>query len=69
MERYLKNLKYFIGIEVARSKKGIVISRCKCTLDLLEETGKLRAKPVDTPIKQNHHLHSESDEVLHDQWA
>ena len=40
-----------------------------CTLDLLEETGKLRAKPVDTPIEQNHHLHSESDDIFHDQRA
>ena len=69
MERNLEKLKYFIGVEVARSKKGIVISQCKCTLDLLEETGKLRAKPVDTPIEQNHHFHSESDEILHDQRA
>lgn len=37
----LGSLKCFLGIEVARSKRGIVISQCKCIMDLLEETGKL----------------------------
>ncbi|TYK05024.1 Cysteine-rich RLK (receptor-like protein kinase) 8 [Cucumis melo var. makuwa] len=34
----LENLKYFLGIEVARSKKGISVSQKKYTLDLLTET-------------------------------
>ena len=34
-------LKSFLGIEVARSKKGIYISKRKYALDLLRETGKL----------------------------
>lgn len=50
-------LKYFLGIEVARSKNGIVISQRKYTLNILEETRKLGAKPADTPIKQNHGSH------------
>lgn len=32
-------LKYFIGIEVARTSKGIVLSQRKYTLDILKETG------------------------------
>lgn len=47
----LGTLKYFLGIEVARSKKGIVISQCKYTLDLLEESEKKGAKLVDNPIE------------------
>lgn len=54
--------------KLPRSKKGIVVSQCKNTLDLFEETGKLGAKPVDTPIQQNHGLCSESNDLLHN-WS
>ena len=48
----LRTLKYFLGMEVPRSKKGISISQRKYTLDLLEETGMLGYKPIETPIEQ-----------------
>ncbi|TYK24464.1 Cysteine-rich RLK (receptor-like protein kinase) 8 [Cucumis melo var. makuwa] len=37
----LGNLKYFLGMEVTRSKEGISVSQRKYTLDLLTETGVL----------------------------
>ena len=37
----LGRLKYFLGIEVLRSNKGIFISQRKYVLDLLAETGML----------------------------
>ncbi|KAK3022402.1 hypothetical protein RJ639_047376 [Escallonia herrerae] len=46
----LGKLKYFLGMEVARSNKGISISQRKYTHDLLKETGMLGCKPVDTPM-------------------
>ena len=35
----LNHLKYFLGIEVSRSDKGIFLSQRKYALDLLQETG------------------------------
>ena len=47
----LGTLKYFLGMEVAHSKKGIVVSQRKYILDLLKETGMLGCKPADTPME------------------
>lgn len=52
--KQLGDLKYFLGIEVARSKHGIFLSQRKYTMDLLSETGMLGCKPADTPMEQNH---------------
>ena len=49
----LGTLKYFIGMEFARSKKGIFVSQRKYVLDLLSETGLLGCKVADTPIEPN----------------
>ena len=49
-------LKYFLGIEVLRSKKGIFISQRKYILDLLVEVGTLDCKPINTLMIQNHGL-------------
>jgi len=46
-------MRYFLGMEVARSKEGILISQRKYTLDLLKETGKLGCKPANTPLEPN----------------
>ena len=42
---------YFLGMEVAKSRKGIIISQRMYVLDLLTETVMLGCKPSDTPIK------------------
>ena len=46
-------LKYFLGMEFARSKEGIFVNQHKYILDLLSETGMLGYKVVETPIESN----------------
>ena len=62
----LGELKYFLGIEVARSKNGMFLSQHKYVLDLLTEVRLLECKPVDTLIVQNHRLGEYSDQVSAD---
>jgi len=57
-------LKYFLGIEVARSRQGIFLSQRKYVLDLLTEVGLLECKLADTRIVQNHKLEEYTDQVL-----
>ncbi|CAL8162688.1 unnamed protein product [Prunus armeniaca] len=52
----LGDLKYFLGIEVARSEIGIFPSQRKYVMDLLTETKILGCKHADTPIEMNHKL-------------
>ena len=49
-------LRYFLGIEVMRSKHGIFLSQRKYVLDLLFETGKLGVKPCNSPMVPRVHL-------------
>jgi len=49
----LGTMKYFLGIEVVRSREGILITQRKYTPDLLRETGMLRSKPTYTPLERN----------------
>ena len=49
----LGQMRYFLGMEVARSRKGISISQKKYTIDLLKETGMLGGIPSETPIEVN----------------
>jgi len=60
----LGQLKYFLGIEIARSPKGIVLSQRKYVLDLLRETGMLGCRPASTPIDPNHKLCAESGDPV-----
>ena len=57
-------MKYFIGLEVARSSSGISVSQRKYTLDLLEEYGFLGVKPNSIPIEVGHKLVHQEENLL-----
>lgn len=44
-------MQYFLGIEIARSKREISVSQCKYVLDFFPKTGMLGYKRNDTPIE------------------
>ena len=54
----LGELKFFLGIEVARSNEGIVMCQRKYALELVAETGMSGAKPASTPFEINQKLTS-----------
>jgi hypothetical protein len=61
----LGDLKYFLGIEISRSKNGISISQRKYALEILKDIGILGAKPVNFPMEQNTKL-SDAGDLLKD---
>ena len=60
----LGQMRYFLGIEVARTKEGICLSQWKYALDLLTETGMIGCKVASTPIEQNHKLSAEGGDPV-----
>ena len=51
-----------MGIKVARSNKGIIISQIKYVLDLLTETCMLGCKLANSPIEINYKLRVDEGE-------
>ncbi|KAH9735463.1 protein kinase domain-containing protein [Citrus sinensis] len=59
----LGTLKYFLKIEVSRSKGGIFLSQRKYALDLLHEKGMTACQPIDTLIEEGLKFCITSDQV------
>lgn len=53
----LGQLKYFLEIEVARSKHDIIPCQQKYALEILDDAGFLGVKPSLFPIEQNFFTH------------
>ena len=59
-------LRYFLGIEVARSRQSIPLSQRKHSLDLFQDTGMLGCRPASSPMDPNLKLTTELGELLPD---
>lgn len=60
----LGKLKYFLGLEIARSRDGFVLSQRKYAMDIVTETGLLGATPAATPMEKNHHLATDDSPLV-----
>lgn len=65
----LEHAKYFLGLELIRSKAGLYVNQRKYTLDLLQDTGLLRCKPALTPLPKGLKLCSSEGELLTDVYS
>ena len=60
----LGSLKYFLGIEVARSKRGVLPLQRKYIPNLLSEAGMLKCKSIDSPMNVNTKLLTDQGSFL-----
>ncbi|MCI01942.1 hypothetical protein A2U01_0022972, partial [Trifolium medium] len=64
--KILGDLKYFLGLEIAKSKQGIHLCQRKYTLQLLQDTGTTAAKPTLVPMDPGNSLNDTDGEALTD---
>jgi len=62
----LVQLKYFLGLEIARSELGISVCHRKNALEVLEDTGMLASKLVQFPMEPNVKFSKDSGQILED---
>ena len=62
----LGELRFFLGIEIIRTKIGIWLSRWKYALDMLAKYGMSNCKPILVPSDQNVKLSAHDGKPLED---
>jgi len=62
----LGHLKYFLGLEVARSHRGLILNQRKYCLDILSEFGLTGCKPVSSPANPSIKLNNIDGDLISD---
>ena len=62
----LGELKHFLGLEVERTKEGMVLGQQKYAKDLIQRYGLLYCKPISTPVDPNVRLQEDEEKDLED---
>ena len=60
----LGELRYFLGIEIVRTKEGIWLSQRQYALDMLSKYGMAGCKPSPMNLDQNLNLRADKGQVL-----
>ncbi|XP_043694101.1 uncharacterized mitochondrial protein AtMg00810-like [Telopea speciosissima] len=60
----LGDLRYFLGVEVAKTDRGIFLCQRKYTLDILADMGMTACRPAHTPMEQHLKLNPDDGEFL-----
>ena len=64
----LGKLRFFLGLKIERSNKGILVNQCKYNLELLEDSGHIVVKPSFTPY-DTLKLHNSYSPPFHDEFS
>uniref|UniRef100_A0A3Q7F187 Reverse transcriptase Ty1/copia-type domain-containing protein n=1 Tax=Solanum lycopersicum TaxID=4081 RepID=A0A3Q7F187_SOLLC len=65
----LGEMRYFLGLEIARSRDDIMVSQRKFALDLISDFGLAGTKPVNTPLEVNQRFTSQDFDMSYADWA
>ena len=63
----IREMKYFLGLQIVQNKEGIYISQTEYLKDLLKWFGLETCKPIGTPMVTRHKLYTKDETPIVEQ--